>query len=79
MDEDEDEERISLAAAVEYVMHMAGLTRLQAEQALLQQLKSGAIRATGETVTINHITGEVKTYGVCEIPLEVFQSIPAKH
>jgi hypothetical protein len=65
--------------AVEYVMKATGRTRRQAEQAVLQALKSGAVRARGEVEVTDPMTGEVENLGVQAIPVEIFRDIPSKH
>jgi hypothetical protein len=64
---------------VKRVMRMTGRTRRQAEQFVLQALKSGALRAKGELVVTDPVTGEEDSQGVRDIPAEVFRSIPTEH
>ena len=68
-----------LSDAVEYLMKRTGRTRRQAEQAILQHLKSGAIRSRGEVVVQDLATGEVEELGVQDIPAEAYRSIPSEH
>lgn len=72
-------ERVSLNDAVKMLMKKTGRTRRQAEQAILQALKSGAIEATGEPVVYDSKTGEAETLSRRPIPKEVFADIPAEH
>ena len=70
---------MSLNDAVEYVMKRTGRTRRQAEQAILQKLKSGKIRTRGEVVVTDPLTGEQESLGVQDIPAEAFRDIPSEH
>ena len=63
-------DRTSLNEAVKYLMKTTGRTRRQAEQRLLQALKSGELKATGVRAGMSIPE---------EIPAEVFRSIPAEH
>jgi hypothetical protein len=74
-----DEDYMLLNDAVKHVMKATGRTRRQAEQAVLQALKSGEVRARGEVQVTDPATGEVENHGVQDIPVEVFQSIPSQH
>jgi hypothetical protein len=65
--------------AVKHIMKATGKTRRQAEQALLQALKSGKVRARGEAVVTDPATGEEENLGVEDIPAETFRSIPSEH
>ena len=70
---------ILLNDAVNYLMKTTGRTRRQAQQAILQGLKSGAIRSRGELTVEDVATGEVEELGVQDIPAEVYRSIPSEH
>lgn len=75
----DDGDRMSLNDAVKHVMKATGRTRRQAEQAVLQALKSGDIRACGECVVTDPVTGQQDNEGVQDIPVEFFRSIPSEH
>lgn len=72
-------EYMLLNDAVNHVMKATGRTRRQAEQHVLQALKSGAVRARGEVVVTDPDTGEETNLGVEPIPAEVFRDIPSEH
>jgi hypothetical protein len=74
-----DDGQMLLNDAVKYVMKMTGRTRRQAEQAILQHLKSGSIRSRGELVVEDRATGKVKSFGTRDIPAEFYRSIPSEH
>jgi hypothetical protein len=65
-------EHMLLNDVVKYLMKTTGRTRRQAEQRILQALKSGEIQARGVPV------GE-EDLGPVAIPAEVFQDIPSEH
>jgi len=67
-----DSERMLLNDAVKYLMKQTGRTRRQAEQTILQALKSGKIKAQGIAV-------DEEDLGPQDIPVEVFQSIQSEH
>lgn len=65
-----NDEFMTLDQAVRLLMKRTGRTRRQAEQAILQKLKSGEIRAQGIPAG-----GEDPE----EIPVDVFRAIPSEH
>ena len=70
-----------LADTVEYLMRETGRTRRQAQAALLQALKSGAVRSRGVLMVVDPVTGEeVEETGEPEdIPAEFYRNIPTEH
>jgi hypothetical protein len=64
---------------VKRIMKATGRTRRQAEQAVLQALKSGEVKARGEVVVTDPHSGEEDNQGVQSIPVEVWRSIPSEH
>ena len=70
---------MSLKDTVEYVMKATGKTRRQARQAVLQAMKSGAVRVRAEVVVTDTLTGEEEDLGVQDIPGEAFRDIPSEH
>ena len=72
-------EYMSLKDTVEYVMKATGKTRRQAQQAVLQAMKSGAVRVRAEVVVTDTLTGEEENQGVQDIPAGFFRHIPSEH
>jgi hypothetical protein len=65
-------EYASLDKIVKYIMKTTRRTRRQAEQFILQKLKSGEVQARGIAVGAEDL-------GPQPIPVEVFQAIPSEH
>jgi hypothetical protein len=65
-----DDDYMDLNEAVKHIMKATGKTRRQAEAAVKQAAKSGAVRLRG----VNTRTGEEE-----EIPVEVLAQIPSEH
>jgi hypothetical protein len=72
-------EHMLLSEAVEYVMKATGKTRRQAQAAILQALKSGALPARAEVVVTDPATGEEDNLGVQPVPVEVWSGVRTEH
>jgi hypothetical protein len=74
-----EDEYMLLSETLEHVMKATGKTRRQAKAAILQALKSGALRARAEVVVTDTLTGEEENYGVEPVPVEFWQSFRTEH